>query len=155
MILCQHNFVSFAEVLRSHSIVLTRDIFATSLPQTSCVTRRGAFKLPSMTRHNDKNEADSATIREFVEAIRLLATQLERHADFMDESGLKRVLTTHWDTAKIGVDKLSRFAGAVQRSVIEARMSASLEKMAPESKPGREVEEPKQPKKPPAKKKSP
>lgn len=53
----------------------------------------------------------------------------------MVESKLEKAETTHWPTARDAVEGLARFAGAVQKAAIEARMMADLEKMPRRTKP--------------------
>lgn len=86
-----------------------------------------------MARYNDETEATGQAIRDFAETIRLLATQLERHADFMAESELPTVSTTHWATARDAAEGLAKFAGALQNATIKARMMADLDKMKKQS----------------------
>lgn len=101
-----------------------------------------------MARYKGKIETTGQALRDFAETLRLLATEFERHADFMNESNLDTVWVTHWPTAKDAAEGLARFAGAAQAATMQARMDADLDKMTPEdsAKPIR---------KPSAKKKSP
>lgn len=82
-----------------------------------------------MARYKEQTETTGQAIRDFAETLRLLATEFERHADFMQESHLSTIQVTHWATAKDAAEGLAKFGGAIQSAAMKARMDADLEKM--------------------------
>jgi len=82
-----------------------------------------------MARFNETTDTTPQAIRDFATTLRLVAASFDKQAETMEELGLAVVSSTHWKSAKRGVDGFSVYAGAIQSAIVSSRLEPALEAM--------------------------